>query len=81
MDNPILNLSTSASWPEIVFSLFVIGFFAVCRPSFAKYVLLFCGSVVLSGCLSLRLGESDKPRPAPTRTEVTYIDREAIARR
>ncbi len=81
MDNPILNLSTSASWREIVFLLFAIGVFAVWRPSFSKYVLLFCGSVVLSGCLSLRLGESDKPKQAPTRTEITYIDREAIVRR
>jgi hypothetical protein len=80
MDNPILNLFTSAPWREIVFSLFASGVFAVWRPSFAKYVLLFCGSVVLGGCLSLRLGESDRPKQAPTRTEVTYIDREAIAR-
>jgi hypothetical protein len=81
MDNLILNLCAFASWREIVFSLVAVLIFAVSRPSAAKYVLVLCGSFLLSSCLSLRLGKNEPPEQAAARTEMGYIDREAAARR
>jgi hypothetical protein len=58
----------------ILFLLVVIGVFAIGRPGLAKYALLLAGSLFLSGCLSLRLGENEK-RKQP---ELAYIDGEGV---
>ena len=65
----------------IVFLLVAIGTLAVWRFRSGKYVLLLCGSVLLSSCLSLRLGKNEEPKQSPTRTEVTYVDRDGTGGR
>jgi hypothetical protein len=48
---------------------------AVWRINAAKYVLLSLGSLLLSGCLSLRLGENHKDKETPVSAEIGSVDR------
>jgi len=76
MDNLILNPCAFADRRESLRSLV-----AIWRSSPAKCVFLLCGPLFLSGCLSLRLGENQSPKQAPTRTVVAYVDRGAMVAR
>jgi hypothetical protein len=81
MDNLIPNPCAFASQLEIRFSPAAVLVSAVSHPGTRKCVLMLTGSLLLSGCLSLRLGKNEAPRQAPSRTEIVYIDSGAIARR
>jgi hypothetical protein len=76
MDNLIRNLCAFAGRRESLVSVIAIR-----RAGSAKYLLLLCGPLFLSGCLSLRLGENQRPKQAPTRAFVAYVDQEATIAR
>jgi predicted membrane metal-binding protein len=60
----------------IVLLLVAIGALAVWRSHSAKFILLLSGALILSGCLSLRLGGKNEEPKQANRVEVAYIDRD-----
>ncbi|HEX6563490.1 MAG TPA: hypothetical protein VF020_04350 [Chthoniobacterales bacterium] len=47
----------------IGFAPLVLGVFAIRRLRAVRYLVVIGGALALSGCLSLKLGSNDKPRP------------------
>jgi hypothetical protein len=47
----------------IGFAPLVLGVFAISRLRVVRYLVVIGGALALSGCLSLKLGSNDKPRP------------------
>jgi hypothetical protein len=47
----------------IGFAPLVLGIVAISRLRTARYLLVVAGALALSGCLSLKFGSNDKPRP------------------